>query len=54
MSECVFLESYEMEKPTMVGSEPVICQRCRLGYEIPLSGCPDACPDFTPLKPGHR
>ena len=52
MNDCRFLESYQIEKPTMDGIEYVTSHRCRLGHEIPLDGCLGDCPDYEPQMPG--
>ena len=51
LKNCRFLESYEVEKPTLEGPVYVTSQRCRLGHELPLDGCLETCPDYEPQMP---
>jgi hypothetical protein len=49
MSTCRFLERYPTLTVPEGGRDFIESERCRLGNEIHLDGCPENCPDFEPL-----
>jgi len=54
VKDCRFLELYQIKEPTADGFRTINSFRCKLGHEIPLSGCPENCPDYEPQMPDHH